>query len=66
MSLRDKAFSKFKKTKLLAHLRNLTTNAINSEKKHIYNTACVDNCKQNSKNMWRKLKEINDCNKSIN
>lgn len=59
MSLRDQAFSKFKKTKLLAHweyyksLRNLTTNAINSEKKHIYN-------------MRRKLKEINDCNKSIN
>lgn len=68
MRLRDKAFSKYKKTKKLSHwdyyksLRNTTNQAINREKKAYF--ASLHNT--NTKNLWRELKSVNiACNSNV-
>lgn len=62
MSLRDKAFSKFKRTKLQQYwleyksLRNLTTLSLRTDK-HSYLQSIVDG--RNSKQLWKALKNLN-------
>lgn len=62
MSLRDKAKTAFRRTKLPQHwnyykqMRNLTTHAISNEKKAYFNYIVANN---NSKQLWRELKLMN-------
>lgn len=67
MSLRDRALSRYKRTKLIAHfdyyksLRNLTTSAIRREKKSFLNSTFVTS---DVKSSWRLLSKLQIVNRS--
>ncbi|VEN38354.1 unnamed protein product [Callosobruchus maculatus] len=69
MSLRDKAFSKFKRTRRPSHwdyyklLKNYTTNALRREQS-AYFMHCCYNSHGNSKDLWKRLRKLDIMNNS--